>query len=90
MDHYAEDQDRIFKRKKIDVMAPLKKTTMLLLLMLSSIMLFAQGDKEVMADTMRSNGRIYVVIAVVVTILLGLILYVFRLDRKISRLEKDK
>jgi uncharacterized membrane protein len=71
-------------------MAPLKKTTMLLLLMLSSIMLFAQGDKEVMADTMRSNGRIYVVIAVVVTILLGLILYVFRLDRKISRLEKDK
>jgi uncharacterized membrane protein len=39
---------------------------------------------------MRSNGRIYVVIAVVVTILLGLILYVFRLDRKISRLEKDK
>jgi uncharacterized membrane protein len=43
-----------------------------------------------MADTMRSNGRIYVVIAVVVTILLGLILYVFRLDRKISRLEKDK
>ncbi len=63
---------------------------MLVLLMLSSVLVFAQGDKEVMADTMRSNGRIYVVIAVVVTILIGLLLYVFRLDRKISKLEKDK
>jgi uncharacterized membrane protein len=38
---------------------------------------------------MRSNGRIYVVVAVVLTILLGLILYVFRLDRKIAKLEKE-
>jgi uncharacterized protein (DUF2141 family) len=40
-----------------------------------------------MADTMRSNGMIYVVIAVVLTILAGLLLYVYRLDRKITRLE---
>ena len=43
-----------------------------------------------MADTMRSNGKIYVVIAVILTILLGLILYLVRLDRKISKLEKNK
>jgi hypothetical protein len=52
----------------------------------------AQGgvdsDKVEMADTLRSNGKIYIVVAVVVTILLGLILYVARLDRKISRMEK--
>jgi hypothetical protein len=72
------------------MMAALKKTALLFLLLVASDALFAQGDKEVMADTMRSNGRIYVVVAVVVTILLGLILYIFRLDRKISRLEKDK
>jgi len=42
-----------------------------------------------MADNMRSNGKIYVVIAVILTILGGLIAYVIRLDRKISRLEKD-
>jgi hypothetical protein len=42
-----------------------------------------------MADAMRSNGKIYVVIAVVLTILFGLILYVIRLDKKISRLEKE-
>ncbi len=48
----------------------------------------ADGDKVEMADTLRSNGKIYIVVAVVVTILAGLILYVVRLDRKISRMEK--
>jgi hypothetical protein len=47
------------------------------------------GGKPVeMADGLRANGKIYVVIIVVVTILLGLLAYVIRLDRKISRLEK--
>jgi hypothetical protein len=47
------------------------------------------GRKPVeMADGLRANGKIYVVIIVVVTILLGLFAYVIRLDRKISRLEK--
>ena len=51
---------------------------------------YPQDDNKVdMADTMRSNGRIYVVVAVVVVILLGLILYLVRLDRKISKLEKE-
>lgn len=45
------------------------------------------GNKVEMADTMRSNGRIYVVVAVMLTILTGLILYVVRLDRKISKIE---
>ena len=40
------------------------------------------------ADMMRSNGKIYVVVAVVLTVLLGLFFYVFNLDRKISKLEK--
>ena len=48
----------------------------------------AQDVKKVeMADMMRSNGRIYVVVAVMLTILAGLILYIVRLDRKISKLE---
>jgi len=38
---------------------------------------------------MRSGGKIYVVMAIVITILTGLIIYVYRLDRKISRIEKD-
>jgi hypothetical protein len=38
---------------------------------------------------MRSDGRIYVVIAVLLTILAGLIFYLIRLDKRISRLEKE-
>ena len=51
---------------------------------------FAQDTKPELADLMRSNGKIYVVVAVCLTILIGLFIYVFLLDRKISRLEKGK
>jgi hypothetical protein len=38
---------------------------------------------------LRSSGKIYVVVAVLLTVLAGLILYVIRLDKKISRLEQQ-
>lgn len=41
------------------------------------------------SEPMASEGKIYVVMAVVITILAGLIFYVARLDRKISKLEKE-
>ena len=43
------------------------------------------------ADTglMRSNGKIFVVMAVVVTILVGLFTYLVTIDKKITRLEKE-
>ncbi len=47
------------------------------------------GDSAEMADVMRSNGKIYVVVAVVVTIFIGLFLYLIRIDKKITRLEKE-
>lgn len=47
--------------------------------------LFAQS----MANEMRSNGKIYVVVAVLVTIFIGIVIYLIRLDRKISKLEKE-
>jgi hypothetical protein len=37
--------------------------------------------------TMRSNGRIYVVVAVMLTILAGLILYLVRIEKKLKNLE---
>ena len=55
------------------------------------LMAQAQSDSQhvEMADQLRANGKIYVVVAVLIIILLGLILYVVRLDRKITRLEKE-
>jgi hypothetical protein len=55
---------------------------------LGSTILFAQDQVE-MADTMRSNGKIYVVVAILLTILFGLIIYLVMLDRKISKVEKQ-
>ncbi len=43
-----------------------------------------------MADIMRSNGKIYVVIAIILTIFAGLIFYLIRIDRKIAKIEKNK
>jgi hypothetical protein len=53
-------------------------------------LLFAQDDSVEMADTMRQNGKIYVVVAVVSIILLGLLLALINLDRKVKRLEKER
>ena len=49
-----------------------------------------EEQKKYTAFDMRSNGKIYVVVVVVLIILLGLFLYLVRLDRKITRLEKNK
>jgi len=55
------------------------------LLVICGYISFAQSP----GDNMRSNGKIYVVVAVLVTIFIGIILYLIRLDRKISKLEKE-
>ena len=60
-----------------------------LLLLLLNFIVFAQSQNVEMADTFRSNGKIYVVVAVILTIFAGIIIYLIRLDRKISKLEKE-
>lgn len=41
-----------------------------------------------MADAMRSNGKIYVVLGVVLIVLAGLLGYLFFIDKKVTNLEK--
>lgn len=74
----------------ITSMQKMKNLVSLLTLLLLTHFLQAQEpiSKSGFGETMRSNGRIYVVIAVMLTILLGLVLYLVRLDRKISKIEK--
>lgn len=63
----------------------------LFILLLVTVFVQAQEGtaKTGFGETMRSSGRIYVVIAVILTILIGLILYLVRLDKKISKMEKE-
>jgi hypothetical protein len=48
-----------------------------------------ENTKVEMADQLRSNGKIYVVVAVLSTVLLGMIIYTATLDRRINKLEKE-
>ena len=57
-------------------------------LCLSMAALPALAQNAEMADTFRAEGKIYVVVAIVLIVLAGLITYLFLLDRKMSKLEK--
>ncbi|HEU4471109.1 MAG TPA: CcmD family protein [Flavisolibacter sp.] len=68
----------------------MRKSIASLFLLLLQLNLKAQEGGVTMADEMRNNGKIYVVVAVILAIFIGIILYIVRLDRKITRLEKDQ
>ncbi len=89
MDYNLKNKVELIKRKKDDAMRIFQKLILLLAMMATSTFIFAQDKDAQMADTMRSNGRIYVVVAVVLTILIGLLLYIVRLDKKITNLERS-
>ncbi len=48
----------------------------------------AYSQEVEMADKMRSEGKIYVLVWIILTILAGLVVYLITIDRKASRLEK--
>jgi len=70
----------------------MKKLILLFLLGLTTFFhSFAQSSNDVeMAAVLRSSGKIYVVVAVVFVIFLGFIIYLFTIDRKISRMENKE
>lgn len=62
----------------------------ILTLLLNSIiysMAYAQ-DVE-MADSLRSEGKIYIVVGVLLIIFAGIVLYLINIDKKVSKLEKE-
>jgi bacteriorhodopsin len=75
-------------------MAKIKSLIVLLIGFVMPAIMHAQAVAEVasqkveMADGLRSSGKIYVVVAVLCFILAGIIFYLLRLEKKISRLEQ--
>ena len=69
----------------------MKKISVLALLLLSYAGVFAQQSATAeMADAFRSSGKIYVVVATVCVIFLGLAIYLFSIDRRLRKIEKEK
>ncbi len=69
-----------------------KKISLLFIALVLQLCLFAQQNLTTVTDNntglMRSEGKIYVAMTVAITILAGLIIFVWRLDKKITSLEK--
>lgn len=76
------------------------KKLLSLLLILFSLNVLAQEKTTVtdadyannsvdMADVMRSNGKIYVLVGIILIIFSGITVYLISTDRKISKLERE-
>ena len=68
----------------------MKRLLLALTLMLSFVSAFAQEERVEMADAMHSNGKIYVVVGVVLIVLFGVFAYLIALDKKLKKLEKNQ
>ena len=68
----------------------LKKTISFIFLQIITLSAFAQrpDDSIEMAEVMRSNGKIYVVIAVLLTIFAGLLIFLISQEMKLKKLER--
>ncbi len=70
----------------------MKKINLLLVisgLLSFSTSLFAQSNSVEMADVLRSDGKIYAVVAGLVVILFGVIFFLLRIERKLVKIEKE-
>jgi len=68
----------------------MKKLLILLCLTLSNFAVFAQGNSGTgMADEFYKSGRIYVVIATICVVFIGLAIYLFSMDRRLKKIEKE-
>ena len=76
------------------------KKLLTILVLVFSLSAFAQEKTPVteadysnnsveMADVMRSEGKIYVLVGIIVIIFAGITVYLINTDRKISKLEKN-
>ena len=77
----------------------MKRSISLLILILSPFIFIAQGsggyfapykDQPQMADTMRQEGKIYVVVLVLSIVFVCLATYLIVIDRKLKKLEDKK
>lgn len=66
----------------------MKRITTTALLLMVTMQLFAQGEGSAVADTLAGSEKIYVVVVCVAIILLGLLSFMFSVDRRLKKLEK--
>jgi CcmD family protein len=69
----------------------MKKVLVLIVLIFSCASVFAQNSTQPeMADVLRSSGKIYVVVTTISIIFVGLAIYLFSIDRRLKKIEREK
>lgn len=66
----------------------MKKFYVTFLMMVLSLQLFAQNGASSISDSIYASGKIYVVVACVVLILLGLLFFLFTIEKRLKKLEQ--
>lgn len=74
-------------QERINTIMKNRQVLLSILLVLFSINISTAESGSI--DFLRSTGKIYSVVAVIAVIFLGIALYLFRLDNKITKLEKE-
>lgn len=69
-------------------MNKLKPFLFTLLMLFAGSGLFAQSVE--MADKFRGEGKIYVVVTIALILLITIFFYLFRLDRKLTKMEENQ
>jgi CcmD family protein len=61
------------------------------LILSSALVSLAQNSNGVeMADALRSSGKIYVVVIVISIVFIGIAFYLFSIDNRLKKIEKQK
>jgi CcmD family protein len=69
----------------------MKKLALILPLIFCFTSLFAQKTLAENADeVLRSSNKIYVVVTIIALIFIGLSIYLFSIDRRLKKIEKEK
>lgn len=71
-------------------MQPVKRFFLVIFSGMIAAVAMAQENSPAPENLFTSNGKLGVVVAVVITILAGILFYLVSLDKKISQLEKKK
>lgn len=66
----------------------MKRLAALLILVFTIGTTYAQEQDNGMAVDLRSSGKIYVVVAVITVVFIGLALYLFSIDNRLKKIEK--
>lgn len=66
----------------------MKKLITTVLMLMVTMQLFAQGEGSAVVNTLAGSEKIYVVAACAGIILIGLLIFLFSIERRLKKLEK--